>query len=179
MTITISAEETASTADEAFVSAGPEAFRAEIRTDEPQWNAVAVPEIAGRVLHAVAAAGLTGDAPLHADILCTDDASVARLNADFRAKPVPTNVLAFPSGEPLGADGSRHIGGIVLAYGVMHKEAAERGISLARHTTHLALHGLLHLLGFDHEDAAEREAMERQEIEILEGLGVPDPYQGS
>lgn len=105
-------------------------------------------------------------------VLLTDDARVADLNRRFRGKGAPTNVLSFPA-----ADGAAEgLGDIALAFGVCAREAAEQGKTLAAHLQHLATHGVLHLLGYDHEVDAEAEAMERTEREILAGLGVADPY---
>jgi len=107
-------------------------------------------------------------------ILLTDDDSVQALNRDFRQKDKPTNVLSFPS--PPNPEGQ--IGDIALAYGVCAREAAEQGKPLAHHLQHLVAHGVLHLLGYDHESDDEAEAMEALEREILAGLDVPDPYAG-
>jgi len=107
-------------------------------------------------------------------ILLTDDDSVQALNRDFRQKDYATNVLSFPS--PPNPEGQ--IGDIALAYGVCAREAAEQGKSLAHHLQHLVAHGVLHLLGYDHENDEEAEAMESFEREILAGLDVPDPYAG-
>ncbi|PZR31767.1 MAG: rRNA maturation RNase YbeY [Caulobacter segnis] len=105
-------------------------------------------------------------------ILLTDDDSVQALNRDFRHKDYATNVLSFPS--PPNPEGQ--IGDIALAYGVCAREAAEQGKPLAHHLQHLVAHGVLHLLGYDHESDDEAEAMEALEREILAGLDVPDPY---
>ncbi|WP_454718607.1 rRNA maturation RNase YbeY [Caulobacter segnis] len=105
-------------------------------------------------------------------ILLTDDDSVQALNRDFRQKDKPTNVLSFPS--PPNPEGQ--IGDIALAYGVCAREAAEQGKPLGHHLQHLVAHGVLHLLGYDHEGDDEAEAMEALEREILAGLDVPDPY---
>ncbi|WP_201722807.1 rRNA maturation RNase YbeY [Caulobacter sp. BP25] len=105
-------------------------------------------------------------------ILLTDDDSVQALNRDFRQKDYATNVLSFPS--PPNPEGQ--IGDIALAYGVCAREAAEQGKPLAHHLQHLVAHGVLHLLGYDHEGDDEAEAMEALEREILAGLDVPDPY---
>lgn len=107
-------------------------------------------------------------------ILLTDDDSVRTLNRDFRQKDSATNVLSFPS--PPNPEGQ--IGDIALAYGVCAREAAEQGKPLAHHLQHLVAHGVLHLLGYDHEGDDEAEAMEALEREILAGLDVPDPYAG-
>lgn len=105
-------------------------------------------------------------------ILLADDDSVRVLNRDFRQKDDATNVLSFPS--PPNPEGQ--IGDIVLAFGVCAREAAEQGKPLAHHLQHLVAHGVLHLLGYDHQDDAEAQAMEAFEREILAGLDIPDPY---
>ena len=105
-------------------------------------------------------------------ILLTDDDSVRTLNRDFRQKDYATNVLSFPA--PQNPEG--HLGDIALAFGVCAREAAEQGKPLAHHLQHLVAHGVLHLLGYDHETDAEAEHMEGLERVILAGLGVPDPY---
>jgi probable rRNA maturation factor len=105
-------------------------------------------------------------------VLLADDARLQALNAQFRGKDSPTNVLSF--GAPAGGAGP--LGDIALAYGVCAREAAEQGKSLAAHLQHLTTHGVLHLIGYDHEDAAEAEAMEAKERAILAGLGLADPY---
>jgi probable rRNA maturation factor len=116
-------------------------------------------------------------------ILLADDEAVRDLNARFRGKDAPTNVLAFPSPDPgrvpggalFGAGPSAHLGDIALAYGVCAREAREQGKPLADHLAHLVIHGVLHLLGFDHQDEAEAEVMEARERTLLAGMGVPDP----
>ena len=106
-------------------------------------------------------------------VLLTDDETVRDLNARFRSKDKPTNVLSFPAAEnPEG-----HLGDIALAYGVCVREAAEQGKLLAHHLQHLVAHGVLHLLGYDHMSDDEAEAMEGLERVVLAGLGAPDPYQ--
>ncbi|WP_297514750.1 rRNA maturation RNase YbeY [uncultured Caulobacter sp.] len=111
-------------------------------------------------------------------ILLTDDDSVRTLNRDFRQKDYATNVLSFPSPRNPEANPEGQIGDIALAYGVCAREAAEQGKPLAHHLQHLVAHGVLHLLGYDHEGDDEAEAMEALEREILAGLDVPDPYAG-
>jgi probable rRNA maturation factor len=105
-------------------------------------------------------------------ILLTDDAAIQDLNARFRNKNAPTNVLSFPA----PATAAPHLGDIALAYGVCAREADAQGKPLAHHLMHLTAHGVLHLLGYDHESDADAERMEALEREILAGLGVPDPY---
>lgn len=105
-------------------------------------------------------------------VLLTDDAAVRALNGRFRDKDKPTNVLSFPAPE----NAFPHLGDIVLAYGVCATEAEAQGKPLADHLSHLVVHGVLHLLGRDHEDDAEAEEMEAEEREILAQIGVADPY---
>jgi len=108
-----------------------------------------------------------------AALLLTGDAAVRDLNARFRGKDAPTNVLSFPSDEP--APG--FLGDIALGYETCAREAREKGVTLADHAAHLIAHGLLHLVGYDHIEDADAEEMERLETEILAGLGVSDPYR--
>ncbi len=109
-------------------------------------------------------------AALSVTLLLTDDAKLRALNGSFRGKDKPTNVLAFPA-----ADAS-YLGDIALAHGVVKREAREQGKNFAHHAAHLALHGTLHLLGYDHESAGEARAMETLETALLERLEIADPY---
>ena len=106
-------------------------------------------------------------------VLLTSDGAVRELNARFRDRDQPTNVLSFPA----AGSAAPHIGDLVLALGVCAAEATAQGKSLADHLSHLTVHGVLHLLGRDHEVEAEAEAMEAQERAILASLGVADPYR--
>jgi probable rRNA maturation factor len=108
-------------------------------------------------------------------VALSSDAQVADLNGRFRGKPKPTNVLSFPAG-PGAADG--HLGDIVMAYETVAREANEQGIAFADHVQHLVVHGILHLLGYDHLGADDAERMEALEIKILSGLGIANPYTG-
>ena len=107
-------------------------------------------------------------------VLLTDDAAVRDLNGRFRDKDRPTNVLSFPAPE----SAAPHLGDIVLAYGVCAAEAETQGKTLADHLSHLVVHGVLHVLGRDHEDEAEAEEMEAEERDILARIGIADPYAG-
>jgi len=141
----------------------------EIEIEAEAWTG-AVPEAEAVVSRAAEAAlgSVAGDVV----VLLTDDAAVRDLNARFRDKDRPTNVLSFPAPE----SAAPHLGDIVLAYGVCAAEAEAQGKTLSDHLSHLVVHGVLHLLGRDHEDDVEAEEMEAEEREILAGLGVTDPY---
>jgi probable rRNA maturation factor len=117
-----------------------------------------------------ASAGMSGNWEI--TVLLTDDAAIQDLNARFRGKDKPTNVLSFPAAETAAP----HLGDIALAYGVCAEEAKAQGKPLAHHLMHLTVHGVLHLLGYDHEADAEAEEMEGMERAILATLGVSDPY---
>lgn len=105
-------------------------------------------------------------------ILLTDDETVRDLNARFRGKDAPTNVLSFPAPQTARP----HLGDVALAYGVCAREAAEQGKPLTHHLSHLVAHGVLHLLGYDHMSDGEAEVMEALERRVLAGLDIPDPY---
>ena len=107
--------------------------------------------------------------------LCDDD-EIRALNLAWRDKDKATNVLSFPT--PAG-DGGRLLGDIVVAFEYVSEEARETGRSLRDHLTHMLVHGLLHLLGFDHEREDEAEEMEAFERRILATLGIDDPYSGT
>lgn len=108
-------------------------------------------------------------------IVLADDARMRSLNKSFRGTDKATNVLAFPAPK-LHGDGPRPLGDIVLAYETMAREAEAEDKAAEHHLMHLAVHGTLHLLGFDHLDDADAEAMEARERAILAMLGIPDPY---
>lgn len=167
-----------------------------VRIEDPRWLAAipgaealcrraAASTAASRVpvRQAPARRGPIPRAPIpQADVTLVlgDDALLRRLNRDFRGKDRPTNVLAFPLdaiGEPLAPGLPRLLGDVVLARETLLREADEQGKAAADHLQHLVVHGLLHLLGFDHEAEPEAQAMEAAEIAILAGLGVADPYR--
>ncbi|MBA3999524.1 rRNA maturation RNase YbeY [Brevundimonas sp.] len=139
----------------------------DIEVEDDAWS-VSAPDVQDLVLRAAEQAAPPGDVV----ILLTDDETVRDLNARFRGKDRPTNVLSFPA-----PDNARpHLGDIVLAYGVCAVEAREQGKPFADHLSHLVIHGVLHLMGHDHEADDEAEAMEAQERTLLAALGIPDPY---
>ncbi|MBN9305085.1 MAG: rRNA maturation RNase YbeY [Devosia sp.] len=113
--------------------------------------------------------------PAELSIVLTDDAEQRVLNRDWRGIDKSTNVLSFPQIEPF-APVSGLLGDIILARETLEREAAEQGVSVEDHFTHLVVHGFLHLLGYDHMDDDEALAMEGLETQILASLGVADPY---
>lgn len=164
--------------------------------ESPGWQA-ALPEVEALCQGAAALAlstgledlGLPSEAIEHAlsggvgSLVLGDDAAVRALNADYRGKDAPTNVLSFPQDEcdlpdpALGADGPPWmIGDIVLAFETCQREAQEQAKPLAAHLQHLVVHGCLHLLGHDHLDDVEAERMESLERRLMANLGWPDPY---
>jgi probable rRNA maturation factor len=125
----------------------------------------------------VAKAGL-GEAELA--VMLTDDAGIRTLNLNWRGIDKPTNVLSFPALPPTGAggpdDAPRMLGDIAIAYETTRKEADDEQKPFDHHLSHLAVHGFLHLIGYDHEKDDDAEKMESLEQEILAQLGIPDPY---
>ena len=107
-----------------------------------------------------------------------DDRAMRKLNRAYRGKDKPTNVLSFPSGE--AADGKRQsLGDIAMALGTVEREAKAQGKTVADHLTHLMVHAVLHLLGYDHESDPEAERMEALERKALAALGIDDPYHSA
>jgi len=119
-----------------------------------------------------------GDAELA--IMLTDDAGIRTLNNNWRSIDKPTNVLSFPALQPTGDggpdDAPRMLGDIAIAYETTRREADEEQKPFDHHLSHLAVHGFLHLIGYDHENDRDAEDMESLEREILGFLGIPDPY---
>jgi probable rRNA maturation factor len=104
------------------------------------------------------------------------DAEIQALNARWRGRDAPTNVLSFPATEPARLGEARLLGDVLIAFETMKREAEREHKPLADHYRHLVVHGFLHLLGFDHIEDGEAEVMEALEIRVLAQLGVPDPH---
>ena len=122
----------------------------------------------------------TGPRPVEISVLLTSDDRVRELNAKWRGKDKPTNVLSFPLSETgdmeAEAGAGLMLGDLVLARGVCAAEASEKQVRLEDHAAHLLVHGTLHLLGYDHHDDASAEDMESREVRALARLGIADPY---
>ena len=155
--------------------------------EDARWAAFGLPDLAERAGRA-ALAGL-GPEGFSICVMGCDDARIALLNADFRGKPVPTNVLSWPSAERAaefvgeapeppepGADEPVALGDIALAWETCATEAEAQGKPMADHVTHLIVHGVLHLLGYDHIEPEDAALMEGLEVRLLATLGVSDPY---
>jgi probable rRNA maturation factor len=146
----------------------------EIEVEDERW-AEGLPDVETLVeIAAKAALSHVGKAGA-ATLLLTSDTEMQILNRDFRNKDKPTNVLSFPAPD-FPVPGPTPLGDIALAYGVCAREAGEQGKTLEAHLVHLVVHGVLHLVGYDHETEAEAEAMEAVEREVLAGLDIEDPY---
>jgi probable rRNA maturation factor len=164
-------------------SAGRPGPEVDVLIESTQWEVLPAAEAIIRA----AIAGAAKARPVQINgaevsVLLCDDAAIASLNARWRGHEGPTNVLSFPTphGErnPCGADRPTPLGDIAIAYETVAREAADRGKPLPDHLAHLAIHGFLHLLGYDHQIEDEAERMERLERDILAEIGILDPYDG-
>jgi probable rRNA maturation factor len=146
----------------------------DIAVESPRWTGLRTAQaaICSAIEAAIADAG-----PDEAEIgvVLADDEHIRGLNRHWLGKDAPTNVLSFPAPDRCH-DGPRFLGDIVFALETIEREAEAEGKSLDAHLSHLAVHGVLHLLGFDHETDDDAESMENREREILAGLGISDPY---
>jgi len=149
--------------------------------EDDRWAEAGLPALAHEA--AVATLGHLGLAG-EVSVMGCDDTRIATLNAAFRGKAVPTNVLSWPSeeraaeedgGTPVPPD-DPELGDIAISYDTCAREAEAAGITMADHTTHLIVHAVLHLLGYDHERDGDATLMEGLETEILGNMGIADPY---
>lgn len=156
---------------------------------EQDWEALATRAATAAIERTPHGPLLTVTATVEISIRMTDDAEVQTLNAQYRQKDKPTNVLSFPMVQADLIDtidqnsdandtwgGEILLGDIVLAYETCVREAAEKGVSVEDHASHLIVHGTLHLLGYDHLDDREGDAMEAIEVDALTALGIANPY---
>ncbi len=155
----------------------------ELDQQDPRWGDVRLDILAQTGVAAVLLRLGIAHELVEVSVLGCDDARIAALNADFRGKITPTNVLSWPAEEVVppalparDPDGTLSLGDIAISYDTCAREAGAVGKALDLHVTHLIVHGALHLLGYDHETDAEAAVMEGLETEILGNLGHPDPY---
>ncbi|WP_295314807.1 rRNA maturation RNase YbeY [Roseobacter sp.] len=162
----------------------------DILIEDPRWHDCEFERLATAALAATLTHMGLADTDAEISLLACNDARIAGLNTDFRDKAGPTNVLSWPAvdlaaSEPGGTphppvpgiDGTLELGDIAIAFETCRREAADLGISMAGHVTHLTVHGLLHLLGYDHIRDADATLMQRLETEILGKMGLDDPYR--
>jgi probable rRNA maturation factor len=165
----------------------------EVVIEDIRWESAGLQELAQRAaLATFAELGL----PVAGFALCVmgcDDARIAALNADFRGKPTPTNVLSWPSDErgaaiagempdlPQAGDSGDpdHLGDIAIAFDTCQAEALAGGKPLTHHAAHLIAHGVLHILGFDHIRESDGDLMEAVEARVMARLGLPNPYDAA
>jgi len=157
------------------------ALKIALKIDHAGW-ATALPEAAAVSRRAARAAlrhvPLPADRTVEVSLVLSSDANLRILNRDWRGQDKATNVLSFPTHDPADRAGGAPLllGDVVLALQTVLAEAKAQGKEPQDHLSHLVVHGVLHLAGFDHEIASEAEAMERLEIEILHRLGIANPY---
>ncbi|MGH1466481.1 MAG: rRNA maturation RNase YbeY [Cognatishimia sp.] len=159
----------------------------DINFEDPRWQDLGLQVLADRAAqHCLIFLGLEPDA-WEISLLACDDARIQGLNADFRDKPRATNVLSWPSEERAAdQDGARpqlpqgpdlELGDIAIAYDTCAREATEQGKTMQEHVLHLLVHGVLHLLGYDHIRDQDATLMEHLETQILGKMGLADPYR--
>ena len=151
----------------------------EVVLEDPRWEALGLQALCGPAGRAALAVTGRQTEGFEIALMGCDDARIAALNKAFRGKPVPTNVLSWPASEtpPMqGGDPEIELGDIAIAFDTCQREATEKGISVQDHVTHLVIHGVLHLLGYDHITDTEAEEMEGLEIKALAMLGIDNPY---
>ena len=149
----------------------------DVIVEAPQWDTARGAEATiRRALSEAAIATRANFADRVLAVLLTDDAAIRRLNAQWRNIDKPTNVLSFPPAPSTVPDAVKSLGDIAIAYETAAREARTDDKPFDHHLAHLAVHGFLHLLGYDHESDADAQTMEQLERVILARLGVPDPY---
>ena len=159
-----------------MTTSGLSIVQADVNIADDGWLD-ALPDIEAIVNEALQAAAAREGVSGVVDVLLTDDAQMQRLNRKWRNKDRPTDVLSFPGDDSVAPQGSQpHLGDLALGLGVVMTDAAALDRPPRAHVAHLLVHGFLHLLGYDHEQADDAILMEGREAEILAAFGLPDPY---
>jgi probable rRNA maturation factor len=153
----------------------PAPLNVELVVSDERWNAVPGLQRCIDLAQAAYAQLAVEVEPREVVIAFGADEEVHQLNRTYRGKDKPTNVLSFPTA---GTTDNGLIGDVILAYETCTDEAEDRGIDVSDHACHLALHGVLHLLGQDHEDDDDAVAMEELETRLLASIGIADPHSG-
>ena len=157
----------------------PETPLVETLVEDERWAAAGVEALAEAAARAALSAAGRDPVRHEISLLACDDSRIARLNADFRGRPAPTNVLSWPAfaDAPPALDAGRlFLGDLALAFETCAREAEAAGLTLRDHAAHLVVHGVLHLLGHDHASDADAEAMETLETIALASMGIANPY---
>jgi probable rRNA maturation factor len=151
------------------------ALQIDIQTQSPLWEGQ---PLAGQTVRdaVIAAASALSTAGGEVSIALTDDSSIRALNRDWRGIDKPTNVLSFPAADHKAGEGTRLLGDIIIAYETLERECNDENRIFLHHLAHLAVHGFLHLIGYDHETDTQAEEMEGLESKIMTRLNMPDPY---
>src|SRR5262245_7770793 len=149
--------------------------RIDIQTQSPLWEGQ---PLATRTVHDAIATAASELSTIGGEvcIVLTDDSAIARLNRDWRGIDKPTNVLSFPAPGPTVGPEPRLLGDIVIAYQTLERECETENRLFLHHLAHLAIHGFLHLSGYDHETDGQADEMEALESKIMSRLNMPDPY---
>lgn len=161
----------------ATADAAPPLLALDIMVKAPAWRGQ--PDAETTVRRAIATASDASGIGGEVCVVLSEDRAVRQLNRTWRGIDKATNVLSFPAGAAGGPGQTAMLGDIVIAFETTEREALAEGKPFLHHLSHLAVHGFLHLLGYDHEDDDQAEKMERRETEILARVGVPDPYRVS
>ena len=162
----------------------PESMSTDVIVEYDRWNEIEFSDIAETATKAVFKYLDLGPSRYSVAILACDDSKISSLNNRFRGKANPTNVLSWPAFElaageypdAMWDDEPIELGDVAIAFETCRREAQEQGKQMEHHVTHLLIHGVLHLFGYDHEEDIEAELMEAKETAILATLGIADPY---
>ncbi len=151
------------------------ALQIDIQAQSPLWEAQ---PLAGQTVRdaIIAAAAALSTAGGEVSIVLTDDSAIRALNRDWCGIDKPTNVLSFPAAGQKAGENTRLLGDIIIAYETLERECHDENRIFLHHLAHLAVHGFLHLIGYDHETDTQAEEMEGLESKILTRLSMPDPY---